>query len=595
MQQNYGYFEEDQLPNFGNAALWRRILTYIRPQRRGVTLAILLSLTVIGTNLALPHVMRLAIDNYIMNGHLTVGQRSQGLSHLALIFIGLITTSFVANFFQVTVLEWTGQTIMHHLRQQLFHHLIYLDLTFFNNTPAGRLITRLTNDIQNMHEMFTSVIITLFNDILQLAGILVILYLMNWKLALLMSLFLPLLTLHSITFSKMARSAFRKIRTQVAVINSFLQESLGGISLIQHFLQEADTEKKFKHQNQLLRLQTLTQIKIFGVFLPTIEVLNSLAIAIIIWFGGKDVLTGHITIGELAAFLSYMRLFFKPVRDIAQKYSIVQSAIASAEKIFQLLDQKSTLRTSTGLRPEIKGAICFREVKFSYKNSGTIIKNLNLDIAPGESLAIVGPTGAGKTSIINLLERLYDPEAGWITIDGVDLRDFETHWLRSQIGLVMQDVFIMPGTLRDNLTFGGILDNDKKIEDILQRSQLTKVVEDLPQGLDTVIGEGGYELAAGQKQLLALGRVMVRDPAILILDEATANIDSITEGLLKKAITATLSNRTSIVIAHRLSTIRHTKRIVVLEEGGITEQGSYNELQAANGLFARLIRLQQIE
>lgn len=595
MQHSYGFFEEDQLANFGDAALWRRILRYVRPHRGGVVLAILLSMAVIVTNLALPYLIRLAVDNYIMAGQLAADERIKGLARLASLFIALVVAGFTANFFQVIVLEWAGQNIMHRLRQQLFSHLLNLDLTFFNNNPVGKLVTRLTNDIQNMHEMFTSVIITLFNDILQLTGILVILYLMNWRLAILMSLLLPLVVLHSLVFSHMARDAFRKIRTQLAIINSFLQETLAGISLIQHFLRERDTEEKFKKQTILYRQKTLHQIKIFGIFLPLIEIISAMAIAMIIWSGGKDVLAGRTTIGELAAFLSYMRLFFKPIREVSQKYSIVQSAMASAERIFQLLDRGPALKASARTQqPVITGQITFQNVHFSYNAHESVIKNLNLDIAPGEALAIVGPTGSGKTSIINLLERLYDPDSGLISIDGHRLQDFDIDWLRRQIGLVMQDVFLMPGTFRDNLAFGEEID-DKRLADILQRSQLTEVVKRLPQGLDTIIGEGGYELAAGQKQLLSLGRVMVRDPKILVLDEATANIDSITEGLLEQAIAETLSNRTSIVIAHRLSTIRNARRIVVLEQGVITEQGSYEELLAKGGLFAKLVRLQRLK
>jgi ATP-binding cassette subfamily B protein len=597
MQHSYGFFEEDQLANFGDATIWRRIAGYVRPQRRGVAAAVSLSFVVILTNLALPYLIRLAIDNFISAPQLSVEQRTSGLGSLASLFIILVISGFAANFFQVTILELTGQKIMHGLRQKLFRHLLSLDLTFFNNNPTGKLVTRLTNDIQNMHEMFTSVAVTIFNDVLQLIGILVILYFMNWRLAILMSLLLPLVALHSVTFSRMARDAFRKIRTQLAIINSFLQETLGGMALIQHFLRERDTEEKFRHQNHLYRKQTLFQIKIFGIFLPMLEFISSLAIAMIIWFGGKEILAGRTTIGEMAAFLSYMRLFFKPLREISQKYSIIQSAMASAERIFQLLDRRSSLKSprpvSHSMPPQIRGDIKFEAVNFSYNENEQIIRGLDLHIRPGESLAIVGPTGSGKTSIINLLVRLYDPTSGKIRVDDVNLTDFDLHNLRQQIGLVMQDIFLIPGTFRENLAFGEEI-SAEKIADILQESQLSEVVKHLPKGLDTIIGEGGYELSAGQKQLLALGRVMVRDPAILILDEATANIDSITEELLEQAISTSLSNRTSIIIAHRLSTIRHSNRIVVLEQGKITALGSYNELLAAGGLFSRLVQLQQI-
>ncbi|VAW35436.1 Heterodimeric efflux ABC transporter, permease/ATP-binding subunit 2 [hydrothermal vent metagenome] len=593
MLHNYGYFEEDKLGKLGDTALWGRILKQVRPQRRNIILAVILSLVVIAANLTLPWLVRLAIDKYIMAVHISAEARLRGLENIALIFIVMVIGGFAANFFQVTVLEYSGQHIMHGLRQRLLAHLLSLDVTFFNNNPVGKLVTRLTNDIQNLHEMFTSVITTIFNDILQLSAILIILFYMNRHLALLMCALLPLIIIHSLSFSRLARKAFRKIRTQLAIINSFMQESLTGISLIQHFLREADTEKQFRRQNRIFQHQTMYQIKIFGVFLPIIEIISTLSIALIVWIGGREVIKGTTTIGELAAFLSYMRLFFKPIREVAQKYSIVQSAMASAERIFELLDRQSAISTAGNLRlPNLRGAIRFAGVSLAYKQDEPIISDFNLNIVPGEQLAIVGPTGAGKTSIVNLLERLYEPRKGEIFIDDHPLADFNLAWLRGRIGLVMQDVLLMPASLRDNLIFGSSAD-EERLRAVVRDSQLELVVRELPQGLDTMVGEGGWQLSQGQKQLLALGRVMLRDPRILILDEATANIDSITEALLEKAVSHTIRNRTSIVIAHRLSTIRNAQRIVVLSRGRIREEGSYDELLERGGLFARLIELQE--
>lgn len=594
MQQSYGFFEEDKLGNVKDVHLWKRILLYVAPQKKGVFLAIVLSAAVICSSLALPYLIRTAIDSYIMATELNAEQRMQGLYNLTGIFCGIVFLGFVANFYQVTVLEYTGQKIMHQMRQRLFAHMVTLDLAYFNNNPTGKLVTRLTNDIQNMHEMFTSVIITIFNDTIQLVAILVILYIMNWKLALVMSLLIPVVTISSIIFSKKARDAFRGIRTKIASINSFLQESISGASLIQLFRREQDCLNKFYKENDAYTRKTLYQIKIFGMFLPFIEVISTVSIALIIWYGGRQVLDKHMTLGVLAAFLSYMRLFFKPVREISQKFSIVQSALASAERIFELLDKKSSFTANENIVfPELKGSINFRNVNFSYNDQESVLKNFNLSIKQGDSVAIVGQTGSGKTTIINLLERLYDIDSGSITIDGIDLSKLDINWLRNQIGLVMQDIFLIPGSFKENICFGQQI-SAKQLQDIIYKSQLHEVVERLPDGIETKIGEGGYELSAGQKQLLALARVLARDPKIMILDEATASIDSQTEMLLEKAISETMKGRTSIFIAHRLSTIKHVAKVIVLKDGESIESGSYADLLDQKGAFFKMVNKQKI-
>nr|MBF0220616.1 ABC transporter ATP-binding protein [Desulfobulbaceae bacterium] len=594
MQQSYGFFEEDKLGNVKDVHLWKRILVYVAPQKKGVFLAIVLSAAVICSSLALPYLIRTAIDSFILATELNREQRMQGLQTLIVIFSGVVFLGFVANFYQVTVLERTGQNIMHRMRQHLFAHMVSMDLSYFNSNPTGKLVTRLTNDIQNMHEMFTSVIITIFNDTIQLVAILVILFFMNWKLALVMSLLIPVVTVSSILFSKKARDAFRNIRTKIAAINSFLQESISGASLIQLFRREQDCLTKFHIENDAYTRKTLYQIKIFGMFLPFIEVVSTVSIALIIWYGGGQILENQMTLGVLAAFLSYMRLFFKPVREISQKFSIVQSALASAERIFELLDKKSSFKVNENVViPRVEGAINFRDVNFSYNNQEMVLKNFNLTIQQGDSVAIVGPTGSGKTTIINLLERLYDIDSGSITIDGVDLSTIDLNWLRNQIGLVMQDIFLIPGSFRDNICFGQQL-SEPQLQEIINKSQLQEVVKRLPDGIETKIGEGGYELSAGQKQLLAMARVLARDPKIMILDEATASIDSETEMLLEKAISETMKGRTSIFIAHRLSTIRHVAKVIVLKGGESLESGSYADLLGKKGMFYKMVSQQKI-
>jgi ATP-binding cassette subfamily B multidrug efflux pump len=593
MQRGFGYFEEDQLGQVGDFGLWRRIFVYVAPYRRSVAVAILLSLLVVGASLALPYLLRLGVDHYIVNAKPPVAARLSGLARIAGLFVAVMLTGFLANFAQVTLLEWTGQSIMHGMRQDLFSHLLALDVAFFSRQPVGKLVTRLTNDIQNMREMFTSVIVTLFNDFIRLGGILLILFWMDWRLALALSLFIPLILVNMTWFNRMAREAFRAIRTHLARINAFLQESLSGMIVIQLFLRERDTERRFAALNQTFFEKALHQIKIFGAFMPFIETLNIFSTGVIIWYGGTEILRDRMTIGILVAFLSYMRLFFQPMRELSQKYSIIQSAMASAERLFQLLDTRSalTLPTSPLKPPEVRGKLVLDRVSFAYDPEQPVIRELSLSIAPGETVAIVGPTGAGKTTIINLLERFYDPEQGGIYLDDIEISRLDPHWLRRQIGLVMQEVYIMPASVRENILLDRQL-SDGDLEYILREAQLAETVARLPDGWDTFIGEGGIELSTGQRQLLAFARVLARDPRILVLDEATANVDSETEQRIERAIATALAGRTSLVIAHRLSTIRRADRIVVMEKGRIIEQGTHKELMTRAGLYSHLQQLQ---
>lgn len=593
MQHSYGYFEEDHLGQIGNVGLWRRLLIFVAPYWKWVSLAVFLSLIVTAASLALPRLIQLAMDEYILQTRLSIDQRVSGLLHLSLIFCGIILIGFVANFLQVIVLEWAGQKIMHAMRQNLFVHLQRLNLSFFNAHPVGKLVTRLTNDIQNMYEMFTSVIVTLFNDGLKLIGIMAILFWMNWRLTLLLSIILPIMLIITLWFGRLARDAFRKIRTNLARINAFIQEAVSGITIIQLFLREQDTLDRFTDLNRIYYRSTIYQIHIFGLFIPLIEVMGSVTMALIIWYGGREIIQDHMTLGILTAFISYMRLFFQPIRELSQKYSIVQSAMASAERIFQLLETRDILpvRSDPVVLNDLQGAIEFSNVTFEYDPGHPILRDLSFRVEPGETLALVGATGSGKTTIINLLERFYDPGEGDIKLDGISLKNFDPHWLREQIGLVMQDVFVVPGSVRENILLNLEADDDQ-LERLVQLSQLSALVNRLPNGLATRIGEGGMDLSAGQKQLLAFARVLARDPSILVLDEATANVDSETEMLIEQAIQAALANRTSIVIAHRLSTIKRADRILVMDHGTIVEQGTHRELMAQKGVYYHLQSLQ---
>ena len=596
MQYGYGYFEEDKLGEVTDFNLWRRILGYAAHYWQGVALAVFLSFAVIGSSLLLPYLVRLGVDNYIINTEIPVDERFAGLAILAMIFGVAIIVGFVGNYFQVTVLEWTGQNIMHRLRQHIYTHMLGLDLAFFHENPSGKLVTRLTNDVQNMHEMFTSVIVTIFNDAIRIIGILVLLYWLNWRLAILMSLLVPVILVSTLWFSKLARNVFREIRTNLAKINAYLQEAVSGISLIQLFQRERDTERNFANLNQAYFASTLKQIKIFGIFMPLLDILSATATAIIIWYGGILIIRDEMTIGILVAFLSYMRLFFQPLRELSQKYSIVQSAMASAERIFQLLDTRSRLPIlPEPLGPQtVNGTLEFSNVTFGYDPDNPVIHNLSMKVNPGETVAIVGATGSGKSTLVNLLERMYDPDSGRILLDGHDLRELDPEWLRNTVGLVMQEVYLIPGTIKENIVLDSEIE-EQELATILQLAQLDELMKHLEQGMHTMIGEGNQELSAGERQLLAMARVMVRNPEILVLDEATANVDSETEILVERAIDATLSQRTSLVIAHRLSTIRRADRIIVMDGGQIVEEGTHEKLMAAKGFYHRLQNLQYIE
>jgi len=519
-----------------------------------------------------------------------------GVARIALIFIAVVICHFAFSFIHVIMMESAAQSIMHDLRLKLFTHIQGLSVAFFTRNPVGRLVTRVTSDAQNLHEFFTSIVTVLFKDVFLVLGITVVLLVMNWQLALICFLMLPFIFLATAHFSRLARDAFRELRVKIAEINTRLQESIDGIRIIQLFLQEAKNYKRFRKLNHENYLAGMRQINIFAVFMPVIELLSSVTTALVIWYGGLHVLSKSLSLGELVAFISYMRMFFRPIRDIAEKYNIMQSAMASSERIFLLLDNQERIpepKAPVSVWRKNRG-ISFDRVWFSYVDREWVLRDISFTVRTGETVAIVGPTGAGKSSLIHLLERFYDPTKGSINIGGVDIRKIPKALLRARMALITQDVFLFADTLRNNIMEGNPQLSHERLQQIVAACNLDRLIQGLPHGLDTVMSEGGRTLSSGERQLVAFARALARDPEILILDEATSSIDTETERLIQEATLRLMQNRTAIVVAHRLSTIRHADRIIVLHKGCIREVGSHDELMAKQGLYYQLYQWQAV-
>lgn len=589
---DYENFENIHDWSIRDIDLFKRILQYCSKYMLWILLSIVLSLIITAISLSLPMLIQVAIDSYVAVDSFSPQESIEGLDKIALWFGMLSGIGFLFGFMQKVLLEWIGQTVMQRLRQDLFRHLLGLDLNFYHNQPAGRLVTRLTNDIQNLHEMLTSVIIALFNEVLKLFGIFLVLYLMNVRLALVMSGFVPLAFVLIVLFARMARRKFRSIRSQLTKLNSFLSEALSGMTIIQAFnVQSVCKDRYYKLSHEYLR-RTLSQIRLFGTFLPLIEFLSSAAVALILWFGGGQVVQSQLSLGELVAFLTYMRLFFQPLSELSQKYSIVQSAMASSERIFELLDTRASISPAESwvANSVLKGKVRFEAVSFGYNKQATVLRDINLVIQPGETVAIIGHTGSGKTTLISLLNRFYDPDSGAIYVDDKDIRQFALKQLRQIVGVIMQEIFLLPDTVLNNI----ILDMEydaRKLSAILKQTGVDSFIKKLPQGLDTIIGEGGLSLSVGEKQLLSFARVLYREPMVLVLDEATACIDLETEKMLEDAVAGGIENRTSIIIAHRLTTIRRANRIAIIDDGAIKELGTHEELMAEGAIYKQLVEL----
>jgi ABC-type multidrug transport system fused ATPase/permease subunit len=518
-----------------------------------------------------------------------------GVIWIGILFIFLLMIEFACSYSQVYSMEYIGQKVMHDIRLRLCAHIHRLSLHFFESNPVGRLVTRTTNDIQNLEEMFSSIIVDSVKDLFLLLGIMVVMLSLNWRLALTCFILIPIIILTTIFFSIKARDSFREVRSLVAKMNSYIQENFSGITVVKIFNRETENSRRFQQINQDHYFANIRQIVVFAIFMPAVELFSAITIALLIWKGGLLVIGQTISLGVLVAFLSYIQKMFQPIRFLAEKYNIMQSALASAERIFLLLDEDDTIPDSASplVLPSVKGMVEFKNVIFAYNGTGEpVLNNISFKIDEGETVAVVGPTGAGKTTLLKLLVRFYDVQGGQILLDGVDIRSLDKKFLRSHIGVVMQDSFLFADTVGYNIRLGNMGITDQDIENVVRMVNADRFVRRLSNGFDEVLSEEGSTLSTGERQLICFARVLAFDPRILVLDEATSNIDPGTERLVQEALVKLTKRRTSLIIAHRLSTIQHADRILVLHKGEMKEEGTHHELMQKHGIYYRLYQLQ---
>lgn len=524
-------------------------------------------------------------------------QDKAGIKRISIIFLLIILGSFILNYIQVYILNYTGQKIIYNMRQELFTHLQKLSLSFFDWNPVGRLVTRVTNDMENLNEMYTAVLVNLFKDVLMLCGIVIIMLKMNAQVALVSFIVIPLIIVSASIFRIKARNAYRQTRVKLAKINATLSENISGMRTIQLFNREHYNYKEFENINKEYREASMRELFVFAVFRPSMDLIYSLALSLLIWHGGARMLSGTLPFGVLFAFINYIEQFFQPINDLTEKFNILQSAMASSERIFLLLDEKETINNPAvpDALGRIKGDIEFKNVWFAYEGENWVLRDVSFKINSGETAAFVGATGAGKTSIISLISRLYDIQKGEILIDGKNIKNVDKYELRSQIGTVLQDVFLFSGDIKSNIRLNEASIDNEAIKRASSFVNADKFIEKLPKGYDEEVKERGTTFSSGQRQLLAFARALAFDPAVLVLDEATSNIDTETEMLIQDAINKVIKDRTTIVIAHRLSTIQHANNIIVLHKGKVREMGTHQELLDKKGMYYDLYLLQYKE
>ena len=596
--------DDEALGKAYDGRLMRRLLGYLRPYRPQVVFAVA---TIVGNSalqLAPPYLTKVVIDSYIPAGDLS------GLAAIAAMYLATLFASFAFEYAQTWTMQVTGQRVMFDLRMQVFSHLQKLDLKFYDRNPVGRLMTRVTTDVDVLNELFTSGVVSIFGDVFTLIGIMAVLAWMDWRLALVAFSVLPLIALITQWFRTNVRESYRTVRLWIARINAYLQERITGMSTVQLFRREPRDFAAFDEIDRAHRNANVDSIFYYAVFYPAVELVSALAAALIIWYGGGRVMTDALTLGSLVAFLQYSQRFFRPISDMSEKFNVLQGAMASSERIFALLDTPVEVMSpgtpevrlkpdtpAVRLKPDTtsdaaKVAIAFENVTFAYVPGEPVLKNVSFRVEPGQRVALVGATGSGKTTIVNLLLRFYDVQEGRITIDGVDIREMDLSTLRAMFGLVLQDVHLFSGTIGANVRLGREDIDDAQVQQALEAVHAWGFVSRMPAGLATPVAERGATLSVGQKQLLSFARALAFNPRVLVLDEATSSVDTDTEFLIRDALKVVMRGRTTIAIAHRLSTIQDMDRILVLHKGELRETGTHQELLARRGIYHRLYQLQ---
>jgi ATP-binding cassette subfamily B protein len=597
--------DEDIVGKAYDARLMRRLLHYLRPYRGYAALALGAIIASSMLQLAQPYLMKLAIDRYIPARDMT------GVDRIALWYLAILLSSFTLEFVQTWLLQSTGQRIMFDMRMQIYAHMQRLDLRFYDRNPVGRLMTRVTTDVDVINDLFTSGVVSVFGDVFTLAGIMIVMLTMNWRLALVSFAVLPLIVLVTQWFRRHVRESYRNVRRLIARINAYLQEHITGMSTVQLFRREGVAYARFDAINDEHRVANVESNLYYAVFYPAIEIVGALAAALTIWYGGRSVLDGSLTLGSLVAFLLYSQRFFRPISDMSEKFNILQAAMATSERIFKLLDEPVSIQSPVAARtaqPSRRspshdpiegggGHIVFDHVWFAYNPTDAgepdwVLRDVSFEVRPGERVGIVGATGAGKSTLINLLLRFYDVSKGRILVDGVDLRKLDLHDLRALFSLVLQDVHLFSGTIAENIRLGQTAIGDADVHRAAAAVHADRFIARLPGGYAAPVAERGATLSVGQKQLLSFARALAFEPRILVLDEATSSVDTETEILIRDALHVMMAGRTTIAIAHRLSTIQDMDKILVFHKGELREVGTHQELLARRGIYYKLYQLQ---